>query len=314
MTSDVINKENDREKKRPKAHSFVALLWKAIRGVVFLFFVIGLVTTSWIGSRFYVVFSDQRYEQTGDNWEYRNRVTDEELSDHKILTFKQSSVTDEELQGLIGRPDIAAVYLIHCPNISDACIETLAQIPNLRRLVIEHCSQLKNPDFSKLARLKTLTRLSVRFCSGLTDNSAKTISRLRSLKILHMAGCSQLTPQCVAKLSSLPLVEFAPPGCVLTDETIDVLVKFKQLRRLVITGYGNESGALTDKGILVLLKMKKIQGLIVEHCPEVSAETLAELAKSINSHRGMWQHEFKVFSGRDKRFHVSGFRYYDSRT
>lgn len=313
MTSDINNMNDNSSVDNAEKKRLFLIRWKAIECVAFVFFLIGLLTTCWVGSRFYFHFLDKQYEETGDNWESR-RDGSRALSDLEIITFKRANVSDAELDSLVGRPDIAAVYLIDCPNISDACLESLSQIPNLRRLVIERCDQLENPDFSKLSRLKQLKRLSVRFCSGLTDESVEKISRLHSLKILHMTGCSRITPKVVSQLRSLPLVEFAPPECVLTDETIVELLKFKRLRCLAIAGNDKDSLSLTDKGVLALSKMKKIQYLWIEDCPNVSDDSLSELASIVNSRRGMWDLELEISTKKDNELHVSGFTFDDYRT
>ena len=300
------NNANDKANKR----SFFALIGKAVKGVVFLFFLLGLTATSFVGSRVYSHLADAYYEKTGEDWDVNGQGR-KVSSDPRIRAFRYSNITDSELESLAGRRDVFAVYLVSCPNITDKCVESLSRIPNLRRLVIENCGQIQNPDFSKLAKLRKLKRLSVRFCSGLTDESAQKIARLRSLKILHLTGCSSLTPQSVSQFKSLPLVEFAPPECVLKDETVSEITKIKRLRYLYVAGKKDETLPLTETGLAALAEMEKIREIRVENCPNISDESLSEIANKTKAQRGMWEYEFFISSDRKRNSISPSFTYVD---
>ena len=300
------NNANDKANKR----SFFALIGKAAKGVVFLFFLLGLTATSFVGSRVYSHLADAYYEKTGEDWDVNGQGR-KVSSDPRIRAFRYSNITDSELESLAGRRDVFAVYLVSCPNITDRCVESLSRIPNLRRLVIENCGQIQNPDFSKLAKLRKLKRLSVRFCPCLTDESAQKIARLRSLKILHLTGCSSLTPQSVSQFKSLPLVEFAPPECVLKDETVSEITKIKRLRYLYVAGKKDETLPLTETGLAALAEMEKIREIRVENCPNISDESLSKIANKTSAQRGMWEYEFFISSDRKGNFIPPCFTYVD---
>ena len=282
------NVKNNNVNGKEKKNSFAVLSKKVLKGVVFLFFLLGFTATSFVGSRVYSHLADAYYEKTGEDWDVNDRGH-KVRSDPRIRAFRYSNITDSELESLAGRRDVFAVYLVSCPNITDKCVESLSRIPNLRRLVIENCGQIQNPDFSKLAKLRKLKRLSVRFCPCLTDESAQKIARLRSLKILHLTGCSSLTPQSVSQFKSLPLVEFAPPECVLKDETLP----------------------LTETGLAALAEMEKIREIRVENCPNISDESLSKIANKTKAQRGMWEYEFFISSDRKRNSISPSFTYVD---
>ena len=282
------NVKNNNVNGKEKKNSFADLSKKVLKGVVFLFFLLGFTATSFVGSRVYSHLADAYYEKTGEDWDVNDRGN-KVRSDPRIRAFRYSNITDSELESLAGRRDVFAVYLVSCPNITDKCVESLSRIPNLRRLVIENCGQIQNPDFSKLAKLRKLKRLSIRFCPCLTDESAQKIARLRSLKILHLTGCSSLTPQSVSQFKSLPLVEFAPPECVLKDETLP----------------------LTETGLAALAEMEKIREIRVENCPNISDESLSKIANKTKAQRGMWEYDFLISSDRKGNFISPSFTYVD---
>ncbi len=267
---------------------------KILDCVLFPFFLIGVLATFLVSNFLISQHMDQRYRDTGDHWGYEHVSKSSEELD--IVRFSGKEVTDSELNELVGRRDVAAVYFTSCPNISDACIDSLRKIPNLRRLVFRSCDGLKEADFSKLAHLKKLKRLDLWSCDGLTDKSAETIARLRSLKILNMGGCSQLSVKSVAKLRSLPLAEFAPPECVLNDEAIAELTKFKRLLKLYLKGATGGSNGLTDDGVMTLASMRRLDLILVEDCQSISEEGLKKLEETVNEHRGMWQYELETYS------------------
>ena len=300
------NSAGDKEKKI----SLTVLSKKVLKGVVFFFFLLGLTSTSFVASRVYSHLADAYYEKTGEDWDVNGQGR-KVSSDPRIRAFRYSNITDSELDSLAGRRDVFAVYLVSCPNITDKCVESLSRIPNLRRLVIENCGQIQNPDFSKLAKLRKLKRLSVRFCPCLTDESAQKIARLRSLKILHLTGCSSLTPQSVSQFKSLPLVEFAPPECVLKDETVFEITKIKRLRYLYVAGKKDETLPLTETGLAALAEMEKIREIRVENCPNISDESLSKIANKTKAQRGMWEYEFFISSDRKRNSISPSFTYVD---
>lgn len=304
------NVKNNNVNGKEKKNSFAVLSKKVLKGVVFLFFLLGFTATSFVGSRVYSHLADAYYEKTGEDWDVNDRGH-KVRSDPRIRAFRYSNITDSELESLAGRRDVFAVYLVSCPNITDKCVESLSRIPNLRRLVIENCGQIQNPDFSKLAKLRKLKRLSVRFCPCLTDESAQKIARLRSLKILHLTGCSSLTPQSVSQFKSLPLVEFAPPECVLKDETVFEITKIKRLRYLYVAGKKDETLPLTETGLAALAEMEKIREIRVENCPNISDESLSKIANKTKAQRGMWEYDFLISSDRKRNRISSCFTYVD---
>lgn len=311
MTSEIdVNTNENNVNDKANKRSFFALAGKAARGVVFFFFLLGLTATTLVASRVYLHLADAYYEKTGEDWDVNGQGR-KVSSDPRIRAFRYSNITDSELESLAGRRDVFAVYLVSCPNITDKCVESLSRIPNLRRLVIENCGQIQNPDFSKLAKLRKLKRLSVRFCPCLTDESAQKIARLRSLKILHLTGCSSLTPQSVSQFKSLPLVEFAPPECVLKDETVSEITKIKRLRYLYVAGKKDETLPLTETGLAALAEMEKIREIRVENCPNISDESLSEIANKTKAQRGMWEYDFLISSDRKGNFISPSFTYVD---
>ena len=276
------------------------LLKGVVKGVGFFFFLVGLAVILVVLRLAFlvavVVPHDRAYERTGDNWD----LSEETTFEPSVLVFRKSDdVTDETLRALGGRQDVWAIYLLGCPDITDESVELLSHIPNLRRIVLDGCEQLDEPDFSKLSRLKSLTRLSVQNCSGLKDCSFSKIAQLRSLKILQATGCSRVTPAGVAPLASLPLVEFAPPECMITDETIAGLTKFRRLRGLTLAAEKDEVLPLTDEGISTLSKLKKLYCLQLDNCPNVSESSLTELRRNIDSKRSsIYYPELRVTQGR----------------
>ncbi|MBQ9875328.1 MAG: hypothetical protein IJM30_12815 [Thermoguttaceae bacterium] len=290
-------------KKKP---SLGRVCWKwSARGIGFLLFLVGLATTLAVGRLVYLVCVakplDAAYETIDDNDRDYAFIEGEtshwkELSNRKAIVFQRAFVTDADLKSLVNREDVAAVYLVQCQNITDAGVELLASLPNLRRLVLDGCPRLENPDFSKFSRLD-LKRLSVRNCPKLTDKSARKIAKIRSLKILQMTGCDQLTEKGVLPLASLPLMEFAPPECLLKDETISGITRFERLRDLVIAGKRGEKLPLTDSGIAALGSMRKLRGVRVENCPNVSETALKELCAAANAKRSSiydWELEYEL--------------------
>ena len=311
MTKEV-DCESDKNVKTKPPISFPKRFWK---GFVFLLLsfvlLVGLSTLFIVGRIWFKVneakpkdVAREKIDDTHAYYSYRHNsgLNDDFIDRSKptALIFSGSSISDEDIAKLEDREDIAAIYLIDCPSITDACLDSLSRIPNLRRIALCSCSQIQTPDFSKLAVLNDLQRLCVRNCSDLMDESVQKIAELSSLKILRLTGCSQLTEKGILPLASLPLVEFAPPECLLKDETISNITRFEELRELIVAGAQGEELPLTDAGIMELASMKKLRGIRIDNCPNVSEDALKDLCKKVNDKRSAiydWELQIASWDG-----------------
>lgn len=178
----------------------------------------------------------------------------------EALSLRSPRVTDEGLQSLGERPDLAELDLGGA-GVRDGA--GLAGLRGLRRLSLARCP-LRPPAARVIGRLTGLQSLTLSH-TGLDGDSLAPLAALVELRTLRLAGLRPSGLGFLAGLTALEELDLSGEGA-LTDEELAPLAGLRALRRLTLRGRAGLRGpGLRHLGGLTALDELDLGGTSVEH-------------------------------------------------
>ncbi len=192
-----------------------------------------------------------------------------ELQDLRTLRLSGTEISDTSIEQIVKLSDLRALDLEVCENISDVALPKLASLSALRCLILKKTAfeKLKITD-TGLGSLPALNKLEVLSLYGnrVTDAGMQHIARLTNLRSLDLSLVG-ITDKGVAALAPLEQLEeltllyntgFAGPR--LTDEAVQTIARFEQLRDLNLVGAG-----VTNQSVEFLTTLKQLSRLQLQY-------------------------------------------------
>jgi len=173
------------------------------------------------------------------------------------------SLTENSLNGVAECVSLRSLRLVDCP-VSDANLAQIAKLSALGGLVVQKAPTLTDAGIAEIAKLSELTNLMLNDVPQLSDAGVVSLSRLSRLKFLALNDCPRLTKKGLATFAALPITTLSTPEQFFSDEQIDALTQFPQVRTLFVRRASNAK--ITSKGLLKLKELKELRVVFAEEC------------------------------------------------
>lgn len=188
------------------------------------------------------------------------------------------SLTENSLNGVAECVSLRSLRLVACP-VSDANLAQIAKLPTLAELVIKKAPTLTDGGIAEIARLSELTQLILQDVPQLSDAGVAPLSRLSRLKFLALNECPRLTEKGLAPFAALPITTLSAPEQFFSDEQIDALTQFPQIRLLFLRRASNAK--ITFEGLLNLKSLKELRGVFAEECSTAEIDAFKALQREL---------------------------------
>ena len=182
---------------------------------------------------------------------------------HSLTLQSCDSLSEESLNGVAKCASLRWLELTLCP-VSDANLAQIAKLSALESLHIKNCSTLTDAGIAEIAKLTELNSLMLEDVPELSDAGVAPLSGLSRLRSLAINGCPRLTKKGLASFSALPIATLSAPEQFFSDENIDALTQFPQVRVLFVRRAPNAK--ITLDGLLKLKALKELRGVFAEEC------------------------------------------------
>lgn len=188
------------------------------------------------------------------------------------------SLIENSLNGVAECVSLRSLRLVDCP-VSDANLAQIAKLPTLDGLVIQKAPALTDAGIAEIAKLTELRSLILRDVTQLADAGVAPLSGLSRLKFLELNGCPRLTEKGLASFAALPIDMLSAPEQFFSDEKIDALTQFSQVRILFVQREPNAK--ITLDGVLKLKALKELRGLFAEECATAELDAFKALQREL---------------------------------
>jgi hypothetical protein len=167
----------------------------------------------------------------------------------KVLETFEVGVTKQGIRPVATLPALEE-FTTNCPQFDDEALHNLAGCRSLKRIELTG-ARVTDSGLKELTRLPKLEMLGLA-ASPVTPAAATAISRLKALKGLDLAGTRAINAPALARLSTLPNLEYLAliDAWPLDDADLAAFAKFPKLERLTIGGR-----RLTDNGLMILAEL-----------------------------------------------------------
>lgn len=182
---------------------------------------------------------------------------------HSLRLQSCDSLSEESLNGVAECASLRWLEFTLCP-VADANLEQIAKLSALKSLHIKNCATLTDAGIAEIAQLTELNSLMLKDVPELSDAGVAPLSRLSRLKSLALDGCPRLTEKGLATFAALPIHMLSAPEQFFSDEKIDALTQFPQVRVLFVRRAPNAK--ITLEGLLKLKALKELRGVFAEEC------------------------------------------------
>ncbi|MBQ8363524.1 MAG: hypothetical protein IJX36_06310 [Thermoguttaceae bacterium] len=182
---------------------------------------------------------------------------------HSLTLQSCNSLSEESLNGVAKCASLRWLELTLCP-VADANLAQIAKLSALRSLHIKNCPTLTDAGIAEIAKLTELNSLMLEDVPELSDAGVAPLSGLSRLSFLAINGCPRLTKKGLASFSALPIATLSAPEQFFSDENIDALTQFPQVRVLFVRRAPNAK--ITLDGVLKLKALKELRGVFAEEC------------------------------------------------
>jgi Leucine-rich repeat (LRR) protein len=151
-------------------------------------------------------------------------------------------ITDRGMESLVKMASLKAVRLVG-GNITDRGVITLLQIPQLSELDVRNCRGVTKKGIEEVVKKDSIRTLKLGG-SAINDSVLALIAEMPKLTGLCLDGC-ELTNAGLEKIAALPIEDLELHQCPkVTDEGLNVLGNYKNLKRLTIQGTSAKCAAL----------------------------------------------------------------------
>ncbi len=188
------------------------------------------------------------------------------------------SLSENSLNGVAECVSLRDLRLVACP-VSDANLAQIAKLPTLDGLVIQKAPTLTDAGIAEIAKLTKLRSLILRDVPQLGDAGVAPLSKLSRLAFLEINGCPRLTEKGLAPFAALPLAMLSAPEQFFSDENIDALTQFQQVRVLFVRRAPNAK--ITLESILKLKELKELRGVFAEECSTAEVDAFKALQREL---------------------------------
>lgn len=188
------------------------------------------------------------------------------------------STSENSLNGVAECVSLRDLRLVACP-VSDANLAQIAKLPTLGGLVIQKAPTLTDAGIAEIAKLTVLRTLTLKDVPELSDAGVAPLTRLSRLKFLGLNGCPRLTEKGLATFAALPIEMLSAPEQFFSDEKIDALTQFSQVRVLFVRRAPNAK--ITLDGVLKLKALKELRGLFAEECATAELDAFKALQREL---------------------------------
>ena len=188
------------------------------------------------------------------------------------------SLTENSLNGVAECVSLRSLRLVDCP-VSDANLAQIAKLSALGGLVIQKAPTLTDAGIAEIAKLTKLRSLILRDVPQLGDAGVAPLSKLSRLAFLEINGCPRLTEKGLAPFAALPLAMLSAPEQFFSDENIDALTQFQQVRVLFVRRAPNAK--ITLESILKLKEIKELRGVFAEECSTAEVDAFKALQREL---------------------------------
>lgn len=179
------------------------------------------------------------------------------------------SLSENSLNGVAECVSLRDLRLVACP-VSDANLAQIAKLPTLDGLVIQKAPALTDAGIAEIAKLTKLRSLALKDVPQLGDAGVAPFSGLSRLAFLEINGCPRLTEKGLAPFVALPINMLSAPEQFFSDEKIDALTQFPQVRVLFVRRASNAK--ITLDGLLKLKTLKELRSVFAEECSTAEVE------------------------------------------
>ena len=123
-----------------------------------------------------------------------------------------SKLTDLGLaQGINGLAHVAAITLLNCHGLTDACIAPLTGLPGLKRLAVP--PRTSDTGLRVLAEASGMQRVAIRGCANVGPEGIAALLRAPNLKRVVVSRCPRVTASALDSVApNLSVVSCAVPG------------------------------------------------------------------------------------------------------
>lgn len=188
---------------------------------------------------------------------------------HSLRLQSCDSLSEESLNGVAECASLRWLEFTLCP-VADANLAQIAKLSALKSLHIKNCPTLTDAGIAKIAQLTELNSLMLKDVPELSDAGVAPLSGLSRLSFLAITGCPRLTKKGLAPFAALPIHTLSAPEQFFSDENIDALTQFTQVRVLFVRRAPNAK--ITLKGLLKLKVLKELRGVFAEECATAEVE------------------------------------------
>lgn len=197
---------------------------------------------------------------------------------HSLTLQSCDSLSEESLNGVAKCASLRWLELTLCP-VSDANLAQIAKLSALESLHIKNCSTLTDAGIAEIAKLTKLNSLILKDVPELSDAGVAPLSGLSRLRSLAINGCPRLTKKGLASFSALPIATLSAPEQFFSDENIDALTQFPQVRVLFVRRAPNAK--ITLDGLLKLKALKELRGVFAEECSTAEVDAFKALQRKL---------------------------------
>jgi len=136
----------------------------------------------------------------------------ESLSELRLLSLDQCSITDEGVREIVRVPTLESLSLLGCDDITDRSLSYLGTLESLTTLnICTFRAQISSRNIHCLSALPSLEILDVGSCPGISDDAVEPLASLSHLVNLDIRGTS------ISEEAAKRLGRALPNTIVLTD-------------------------------------------------------------------------------------------------
>lgn len=194
---------------------------------------------------------------------------------HTFNVIGQGSkiIADDDLAAL---PNLTALTLANCRDITDNGFTQLQNLSNLTTLSLSSCNKMTNAGFAAFSTLPKLISLSVKGSPAMTDNGLALLHNLTALTALDLEGGKQLTSEGITHFLTLTnLTDLNLGGTKIMGSDLKYLQNFRNLCTLQLGGL-----IINDADLEQLQPLSKLTSLNLSRCdfiPDTGLQYLENL-------------------------------------
>ncbi|MBX7208814.1 MAG: SUMF1/EgtB/PvdO family nonheme iron enzyme [Verrucomicrobiaceae bacterium] len=169
------------------------------------------------------------------------------FTDLRILKLPAQPISDNALKHLASMPELEALDLNWCPNLTGASLQHLTGLAKLRNLSLRSMPKMGDAAMDHLGALQDLEVLDLTNVE-ITQKGLKKLDRISRLKELTLEGNKAVSDAGMANIATLATLEtLRLNNTQLTDSGLKTLQGMKTLRSLHLAGT-----RVTDSGVAAL--------------------------------------------------------------